>query len=147
MKNARYEYVIYIATSPKTLWNALVDAKVTRKYWQHANVSDWKPGSRWEHQRDNKKGTVDMVGTVVECSAPRRMVLTWADPADEARKEKHSRVTLKIEQFRNIARLTVVHDRLAPESEMLEAISDGWPKVLCSLKSLMERGQPLPKLW
>jgi len=30
---------------------------------------------------------------------------------------------------------------------MQKGITDGWPKVLSSLKSLLETGQPLPKLW
>ena len=38
--------VTYIASDPESVWNALIDAKITPKYWQKANVSDWKPGSR-----------------------------------------------------------------------------------------------------
>jgi hypothetical protein len=44
-------------------------------------------------------------------------------------------------------RLTVTHDRLEPDSEMLQGITEGWPKVLSSLKSLLEEGQALPQLW
>jgi len=43
--------------------------------------------------------------------------------------------------------LMVIHDRLEPGSEMLQGITDGWPKVLSSLKSLLEMGRPLPALW
>jgi len=35
MKNSPYTYVMYISTSPEKLWNALIDPKVTAKYWQH----------------------------------------------------------------------------------------------------------------
>jgi uncharacterized protein YndB with AHSA1/START domain len=73
--------------------------------------------------------------------------LTWAFPADGAREEKHSRVTFEIEAIGDVVRLTVTHDRLEPGSEMLRGITEGWPKVLSSLKSLMEVGKPLPKLW
>jgi len=41
----------------------------------------------------------------------------------------------------------VTHARLESGSEMLEGITEGWPKVLSSLKSLLEVGRPLPKLW
>jgi hypothetical protein len=44
-------------------------------------------------------------------------------------------------------RLTVTHDRLEPGSEMLKGITQGWPKVLSSLKTLLEVGRPLHKLW
>jgi hypothetical protein len=30
---------------------------------------------------------------------------------------------------------------------MQKGITDGWPKVLSSLKSLLETGRPLPALW
>jgi uncharacterized protein YndB with AHSA1/START domain len=142
-----YVYVTYIATSPKKLWNALIDPKITRKYWKHENASDWKPGSKWEHRRFDKERTPDIVGKVVECSPPQRLVLTWAFPADEARALKHSKVTIEIEPYRKVVRLTVSHDRLEPGSEMLEGIAEGWPMVLSSLKTLMETGQPLPVLW
>jgi len=44
-------------------------------------------------------------------------------------------------------RLTVTHDTFAPGSDMLAPITAGWPKVLSSLKSLLEVGRPLPQLW
>jgi uncharacterized protein YndB with AHSA1/START domain len=73
--------------------------------------------------------------------------LSWAFPDDEARAKKHSRVTIEIEPYRKVVRLTVTHSGLEPGSEMLEGITEGWPKVLSSLKSLMETGKPLPVLW
>jgi uncharacterized protein YndB with AHSA1/START domain len=88
-----------------------------------------------------------MVGTVLECSPPNRLVLSWADPADEEKEDKHSRVALEIEPYRNVTRLTVTHDRLEPGSDMLEGISDGRPMVLASMKSLLETGKALPELW
>jgi uncharacterized protein YndB with AHSA1/START domain len=73
--------------------------------------------------------------------------MTWALPADEAREEKHSRVTFDIEPVGDVVRLTVTHDHFEPGSEMFKSIQEGWPKVLSSLKSLLETGRPLPKLW
>jgi uncharacterized protein YndB with AHSA1/START domain len=147
MDKRQFVYVTYISTSPEKLWNALIDAKMTAKYWQHENVSDWKRGSKWEHRSSDKERTLKLVGEVIESSPPRRLVLTWAFPADGAREEKHSRVTFEIEAIGDVVRLTVTHDRLEPGSEMLRGITEGWPKVLSSLKSLMEVGKPLPKLW
>ena len=147
MDKPQYVYVMYISTSPETLWNALLDPKMTAQYWQHENRSDWKPGSKWEHRACDDKGTLRLVGKVIESSPPRRLVVTWAAPADAAQEEKHSRVTFEIEPIGEVVRLTVTHDRLEPGSEMLQAIRKGWPKVLSSLKSLLEVGRPLPKLW
>jgi len=147
MDKPRFVYVMYIASSPEKLWNALLDPKMTGKYWQHENISDWKTGSKWEHRACDGKRTLRLVGKVVESSPPRRLVLTWAFPADEGREEKHTRVTFEIEPISDVVRLTVTHDRLEPGSEMLEGITKGWPKVLSSLKSLLEVGRALPKLW
>jgi uncharacterized protein YndB with AHSA1/START domain len=147
LKRTQYVYVTYIATTPKKLWNALTAPGITTKYWQHVNVSDWKPGSNWEHRRGDREGPLYLVGKVIESSPPKRLVLTWAFPADETREKKHSRVTIEIEPFRKVVRLTVTHDRLETGSEMLDGITDGWPKVLSSLKSLLETNRPLPKLW
>ncbi len=147
MDKPKFVYVTYIATTPEKLWNALLDPKMTTKYWQHENVSDWQPGSKWEHRRSDNEGTLKLVGKVIESSPPRRLVLTWAFPVDEAREEKHSRVTFEIEPIGDVVRLTVTHDRLEPGSEMLQGITKGWPKVLSSVKSLLEVGRPLPDLW
>jgi uncharacterized protein YndB with AHSA1/START domain len=147
MDKAQFVYVTYISTTPEKLWNALIYPEITKKYWQHENVSDWKPGSKWEHRSSDKERVLRLVGKVIESSAPRRLALTWAFPADEAHEEKHTRVTFDIEPYRDVVRLTVTHDLLDRGSEMLRGITEGWPKVLSSLKSLLESGRPLPKLW
>jgi uncharacterized protein YndB with AHSA1/START domain len=89
MDRPQFVYVTYIATSSDKLWKALIDADMTTKYWQHVNVSDWRPGSRWEHRNADNDRTLRLVGRVVESSPPRRLVLTWVAPVDEAREEKH----------------------------------------------------------
>jgi uncharacterized protein YndB with AHSA1/START domain len=140
-------YVTYVATSQDKLWAALVDPGMTTKYWQHVNESDWRQGSRWAHRRCDEERTIDLVGEVLEIDPPRRLILSWADPSEEGDEGKFSRVTFEIEPYMGVARMTVTHDRLEEGSEMLEGITDGWPKVLSSLKSLLETGRPLPKLW
>jgi len=147
MDKPEFVYVTYISTSPEKLWKALLDPETTAKYWQHENLSDWKPGSKWEHRRADKDRKIVLLGKVLESSPPRRLVLTWAAPEDAGREEKQSRVTFEIEPIGEVVRLTVTHDRFEPGSEMLESIREGWPKVLSSLKSLLEAGRPLPKLW
>jgi uncharacterized protein YndB with AHSA1/START domain len=143
MNKAKFVYVTYILATPEKIWDALLDTKFTRQYWGHDNVSDWKPGSKWEHRRNDEKHTVDLVGEVVESAPPRRLVLTWAEPVDAANKSKHTRVTFDIEPIEDMVRLTVTHDELEPGSSMEHGIKEGWPRVLSSLKSLLETGHPL----
>jgi uncharacterized protein YndB with AHSA1/START domain len=137
--NEKFVYVTYIATSPEKVWKALLEGELTRQYWKHENVSDWKPGAKWELVADDGKRTVRVVGKVLECVPNKRLVLTWGDVGDDA--AKHSRVAIDIETIGETVRLTVTHDELSPD--MQRRITNGWPRVLSSLKSLLETGRPL----
>jgi uncharacterized protein YndB with AHSA1/START domain len=147
MERTKFLYVTYIATTPEKVWEAIVDPAVTATYWQNVNISDWKPGSRWEHRDTGEERTLRLVGRVLEAVPPRRLVLTWLFPGDEGKTEKETRVAFDVEPYRSIVRLKLKHDRLEPGSEMWRGISEGWPMVLSSLKTLLETGRPLPKLW
>jgi uncharacterized protein YndB with AHSA1/START domain len=145
-----FVYVMYISTTPEKLWNALIDGEMTKQYWGLArNVSDWKPGSTWQHQDYDDPSLVKIAGKVVEAVPPRRLVLTWARPADAADEAKHSRVTFEIEPFMETVRLTVTHSELEPGSQTLRDITQGWPGVLSGLKTLLETGKPMmtPRRW
>jgi uncharacterized protein YndB with AHSA1/START domain len=124
------------------VWRALTDADLTARFWGHANVSDWQPGSSWEHRRVDGSGLVDVVGKVVATEPPNRLVITFEDAPDEAREA--SVVTFLVEPHQDIVRLTVTHENL-PNEEMLNGISAGWPAVLANLKSLLETGDVLPQ--
>jgi uncharacterized protein YndB with AHSA1/START domain len=139
-----YIYVTYIATTAEKLWAALTDGETQPKYWYgHRNITDWKVGSRWEQRVADAAGQLRLVGKVVEIDAPRRLVITWAFPADDQIEAKHSRVTFELEPVPDAVKLTVTHDRLEPDSEMLRGIVAGWPAVLSGLKTLLETGRPL----
>jgi uncharacterized protein YndB with AHSA1/START domain len=140
---AKFVYVTYIASDPETVWKALLDGEFTRQYWGYENESDWKPGSAWEHRRADATRSLVVLGEVLAASAPNHLVITWADPHDKRKKAHHSRVTFDIETVGEMVRLTVTHDQLAAGSEMLRKISRGWPRVLSSLKSLLETGRAL----
>lgn len=144
MNKPTFVYVTYISTTPEKLWAALLDGEMTKQYWfGHRNVSDWKAGSVWKHQNCDDAGRVDIVGKVVESTPPRRLVLTWAFPADAENEANHSRVTFEIEPYHDAVRLTVTHAELEPGSKMLDGITKGWPMVLSGLKTLLETAQPL----
>lgn len=151
MRKPDFVYVTYIATTPEKVWQALVDTNLMSQYWvgsdcARVNVSDWKPGSRWEHQRVDGSRTVDIVGKVIECTPPRRLAYTWARPSEAEDESKHSRVSFDIEPHGDgLVRLTVTHDNLERDPKMLAGVSGGWPKVLSNLKTLLETGHALPR--
>lgn len=144
MDKAKFVYVTYISTTPEKVWNALSDSELTKDYWgRHRNVSDWKVGSTWRHE-DCDTGVPRVVGQVVEVDPPRRLVLTWQSGKEGFQDEPPSRVTFLIEPFMEAVRLTVIHDELTPDSAMHQAVSQGWPAVLSSLKTLLETGEAMP---
>ena len=92
-----FVYVTYIDAPPETVWKALLEPEFTRQYWGYENVSDWKKGSTWEHRKADESRTLALLGDVLEADPPRRLVITWADPKDRGKAERHSRVAFEIE--------------------------------------------------
>jgi uncharacterized protein YndB with AHSA1/START domain len=138
-----FVYVTYIRATPEKVFEAITNPEIARRYWGHENVSDWRPGSKWEHVRSDAARNVAISGKVVECTPPRRLVMTWANASEFADAAKHSRVTFDVVPYEGQVRLTVTHDELEAGSKMLAGISRGWPHVLSSLKSLLETGQAI----
>ena len=143
MTKPQFVYVIYIRATADDVWSGLLDPEWTRKYWMHDNISDWKPGSPWTHKRTDPAGTVDIVGQVIESDRPRRLVLTWAKPADAGNPAKTSRVSFELapEEWPGgpWVRLTVAHTELEPDSDMFRSVSYGWPGLMSGMKTMLER--------
>jgi uncharacterized protein YndB with AHSA1/START domain len=140
--------VTYINTTAEKVWRALTEGEFTRRYWgNHRNASDWRVGSDWRHEDFDDPGIVDIVGKVLEADRPRRLVLSWADPSEAKNPAKVSRVTFEIAADGGMVRLTVAHDELEPGSGMAQGVSEGWPMVVSSLKTLLETGEPMPPTW
>ncbi len=52
-------------------------------------------------------------------------------------------MSFNIEPIGQGVKLTVIHDDFDTGSAMLESISNGWPLILASLKTLLETGETL----
>ncbi len=154
-----FVYTTYIRTTPEQLWRGLTDPSFTRRYWGLAWESDWKPGSAMTLQLEKKGITIaDPAQVVLESDPYRRLSYTWhtfiarlgsraTTSATRTRQamaaEQRSKVTFDLEPLGDYVRLTVVHDGFEPGSAVLPGSSGGWPKVLSSLKSLLETGEIL----
>jgi len=143
MDKPKFVYVTYIRTTPEKLWRALVDPEFTRQYWcDTVQECEWKVGAAWGIVIPG--GRVINSGQVLEIDPPRKLVLTWRKELDpEMRAEGHSRMTYEIEQLPHSVKLTVTHESDMPGSKLIQAVSQGWPLVLASLKSLLETGSSL----
>ena len=141
MQQPKLVYTTYIRSTPKEVWAAITKPEFTRQYWGgHANVSDWKKGSTWQHMTAGEKSEAWITGKVLESNPPKRLVLSWADPDDLADK---SRVTFEIETIKDAVCLTVTHDHFKAGSSMAAKVNGGWPRVLSSMKSFLETGKGL----
>lgn len=154
--SSSFVYTTYINTTPERLWTALTEPAFTRRYWGIALLSDWTVGSTvtWEVE-----GVMlaDAEQVVLVSDPPRRLSYTWhtispefgrAVGADEeflarAAAERRSTITFDIEAVGTLVKLTVTHDDLEPGGVLYEGISQGWPPILASLKTLVETGEPL----
>jgi len=143
MAKSKFLYVTYIRTTPKKLWRALTTAKFQRQFFYGTTQeSGWKKGASWRILKPD--GGVCDSGEVLEIHPPRRLVLKWRNEfVPEMRKEGYSRMTLKIEKQAGMLKLTILHEMNKARSKFIGAVSEGWPPILSSLKSLMETGESL----
>lgn len=138
-----FVYRIFIRADVRTVWNALTDGELTRRYWGHENVSTWQEGAPWRHVRSNAAATVDVRGRVIEVDPPARMVWSWAFGDDADKPENCSVVAFDLVDLGPDTRLSVTHGELEPGSVMDRGVREGWPAVLSNLKSLLETGDVL----
>ncbi len=160
-----FSYTTYILATPEEVWQGLTDPALMKRYWRHQRAgdktfrSDWNKGSTYDMVHEEVGLVVsDPEQIILESDPYRRLAYTWHTftpawvaavgmdkaTADTWRAEPRSKVAFEIEDVeRGVARLTVTHDGFEPGSSVLEGISEGWPAVLSSLKTLLETGSTL----
>ena len=145
LETSTFVYVTYIRTTAEKLWDALTQPEFTRQYWYGMHQdSEWKPGSEWSLVAPS--GKVADAGEVLESERPRRVVLKWQHQImPELKAEGYSRATYDVEPMGELVKLTVTHVMEAPNSKFIAQVSQGWPTILSSLKSLLETGTALEK--
>lgn len=143
MADSRFVYVTYIRTTPTKLWQALFDPEFTKQFWAGTwQECDWKVGSPWRIMIPD--GRVGDAGEVLEIEPKKRLVLSWRNEfRPELQAEGFSRMTYELEEQGEAVKLTIFHEIDKPGSKFIEAVSNGWPHLLSSLKSLLETGESL----
>ncbi|MBS0268426.1 MAG: SRPBCC family protein [Proteobacteria bacterium] len=143
MTNDRFVYVSYIRTTPEKLWDALQKPEFTRLYWFGATLeSEWRKGASWKIVLPD--GRVADAGEIADIEKPKRMVIKWRNEfRPDLKAEGYSLCTIELEPTPDSVKLTVVHEIDKPGSKLIQAVSGGWPKILSSLKSMLETGEAL----
>ena len=142
--SSKFVYVTYIRTSPQQLWDALTKPEFIRHYWWPGMTqeSDWKPGASWRLKFSN--GRIADEGEVLEFIPPRRLVLKWRNEISaELKAEGETLCVYDLQQEGDVVKLTITHSSERDNAKIIEAVSGGWPRVLSSLKSFLETGEPL----
>ncbi len=149
MEKPKFVYVTLIDTTPEKLWAALTSPEFTAQYWYGARIhSTWQVGSPVTF--DDAGGDL-LAGEVLKVDPPRTLSYTFQPLRDaEQRAERPSRVTFEIETLGagpgpqgSAVKLTVTHDDFPENSKVIQGISNGWPGILSSLKTLLETGRAL----
>ncbi len=140
---SRFVYVTYIRSTPEKVWAALTQPEFTKRYWAGTHqVSDWRPGSDWRLMIPD--GRVGDIGKILEVDYPKKLVIHWAiDFQPELKAEGPTRVAYLLEEVGTSVKLTLIQETDVPDSKILGAMSEGWPHLFASLKSLLETGEPL----
>ena len=137
-------YVIYIASTPERVWQALTDPEFSRQYFFGFAV-DVEPEVGGKFLMRYPDGRVHISGTVVDWSPPQRFCCTWTvEGIREFGELPECLVAYDIEPSGGSVRLTMTesHSWQVPDA-ILAGGRSGWPAILSSLKSVLETGKPL----
>jgi uncharacterized protein YndB with AHSA1/START domain len=140
MAKSTFAYATYIRTTPEKLWSALTDAKSIEKYWFGMRCDcQWQPGSPWKLVSGD--GEVFDTGMILEATAPKRLAIRWQHQLKpELKAEGDSLCTMVLEPSGTAVKLSITHTIERDHSKFIEVVSEGWPKVIANIKSLLETG-------
>jgi uncharacterized protein YndB with AHSA1/START domain len=130
-------YVVYIASTPDAVWEALTTPEFTAKYWGGLRIeSEWKPGAEVRHVLPD--GITQGTGEVLIADRPRVLSYTFRRGTHTQTSDPPSQARFEIEPAGEVVRLRLIHHHTGPRPPL------DWAAVLSSLKSLLETGRPLP---
>ena len=156
MDRPEFVYTTYIKTTPEELWKALTDPSFTKQWWNTTFETNWEIGSTMAW-RLNDIVITNPEQVVLDYDPFRRLAYTWhtftpeltksfqmdGDFAKKIASEHRSRASFEITPMGNVVKLTIVHDDFDPGSDVVKMVTNGWPPLISSLKSLLETGEVL----
>ena len=143
MAGSLFVHTTYIRGSQQKLWNALTDPEFNKRLWfGYHQQSTWKQGASWTLRAPD--GAANTTGDILACDPLRHVEFRWFSECTPERKaDGETRCSYALEPVGDAVRLTVTHRSERDNSVMIAAASESWPKVIASLKSLVETGGAL----
>ncbi len=132
------DYVLetYIRTTPKALWDALINPEKTRLYYYDSAVeSTLKPGSPFRYNGPDGKTMLD--GEVREVVPEKRLATTFIPIWEPG--ALTTRVVYELEPMGEVVKLTLTHYEIAKAGGAIE----GWQLIFAGLKTYLETGKAL----
>jgi len=148
---------IVIKASAQAIWTAITDPDWNERYGYGGRANyELRAGGRFMHNASAEMKAHGLphemiLGEVVECDPPRKLVQTWHPLFDaNTSAEPPTRLTFEIADHANgQCTVTITHDttgapcveRMIPGGGNPAQGGGGWPWILSDLKSLLETGR------
>jgi uncharacterized protein YndB with AHSA1/START domain/DNA-binding transcriptional ArsR family regulator len=129
----------FIRTTPEKLWEALTNPDMITRY-HFASISIYgrfAAGEPYEYKFAN--GDIMLSGEIILADAPKRLEMSFV-PGWMGPNSKKSYHVYEIEAVGELTKLVILHYNLSEEQA---GIREGWAKIIASLKTYLETGEPL----
>jgi uncharacterized protein YndB with AHSA1/START domain/uncharacterized protein YciI len=128
----------YVRASTASVWQALTAPELVPQWrFGMSFQTSWSPGSPLAST------SPDGSGVVVESDPRHVLAYDWTADDPSVNGGRASTVRFELGSLADTTRLRVRHDGLLEGSSFLAVVTEGWPMMLASLKSLLETGSGL----
>jgi len=134
-------FIYYIAAPVDKVWDGFVSQEANRQIFMGADFQvDLKPGGSmtWSGPGKDGKPTRYVTGKVLRAEAPHLLEYEFGMGMGE----KMSHVLVELTPETEAVQVKLLNDRWADDDPAYEQNSDGWPRILSRLKTLLETGKP-----
>jgi uncharacterized protein YndB with AHSA1/START domain len=139
-----YTYELYIAAPAAKVWQGMFERDVPLPHMYGTRLRGaLTKGTAYAYLGEGDYQVVD--GKVLAVEPGSRILMTWAAHWDEAATaDRPSRVAFELTPIdASTTRLSLVHDDFDGKTATYEGSVSSWPRMLSSLKSLLETGKPI----